>query len=101
MSKNNYSIFLQLLENATNNFYKYPSKTNELDDFAYFIQQELGDNILVYALNIENLGWENINNINNNYTSSVINNKTGFVEVEHNIINKTDDYDWKNDKDDF
>lgn len=101
LSKNNYSIFLQLLENATNNFYKYPSKTNELDDFVYFIQQELGYNILVYALNMENLGWENIDNINSNYTSSVINNNTGFVEVEHNIINKTDNYDWQNDKDDF
>lgn len=98
LSKNNYSIFLKLLENATNNFLKSKKKYKKLDDFTYFIQQELGENILVYELSIDSSKWENIDNINNNYISSVLNETTGFVEVEHNKVNE---YDWENDKDDF
>lgn len=96
LSKNNYSTFLKLLKDATNNFLKSENEYITLNEFTYFIQQELGENILVYEL--KNSNWENINNTNNNYISSVVNNETGFVEVEYN---KVDDYDWENDKDDF
>ena len=102
LSKNNYSIFLQLLNKSTNNFNR--SKYNKLEDFCYFLKQELGENILVYALNLEGLGWKTIESLNNNYVSTVFNNKTGYVEVSNNKSNQDNimyGYDWTNDKDDF
>ncbi len=104
LSKNNYSIFLQLLETATNKFNKGKNKHNnkskdkELDDLAYCINQEFGNNILVYALNLDSLGWETIDNVNNPWVSSVTNYDTGFEEIEYKKLH--DNY-IDNDKDDF
>ena len=98
LSKNNYSVFLKLFENATNKFLNSKSKYIKLENFEYFIRQELGEHILVYELNTDDFNWENIENINSNYTSAVENSKTGFVEIEYN---KVKDYDWENDEDDF
>ena len=98
LSKNNYSVFLKLFENATNKFLNSKSKYIKLENFEYFIRQELWEHILVYELNTDDFNWENIENINSNYTSAVENSKTGFVEIEYN---KVKDYDWENDEDDF
>lgn len=98
LSKNKYSVFLQLLEKATKDFNKNTKHKKELEDFEYFINKEFGNNTVVYSLNMDNLGWENITSTKESYISTVTNHKTGFVEVEQI---KSSDYDWNNDKDDF
>ena len=77
-----------------------------MEELDYWIRQELGENILVYALKWNNSEWENIDNLHSDFISTVVNNKTGFVEVSHNkshnkVKKIIDEYDWNNDKDDF
>ncbi|MBR1944504.1 MAG: hypothetical protein IJ848_03485 [Alphaproteobacteria bacterium] len=99
LSRNKYNAFLRLLETATKNFNKRYKINKELEDFEYFINQEFGHNIIVYAINLNSLGWENISNINTNKPciSMITNPNTGFVEVEK--MNAS--YDFDNDTDDF
>ena len=109
LSRNNYSIFLQLLNRANDNFHQHNKDKNnaqKLEELDYWIRQELGENILVYALKWNNSEWENIDNLHSDFISTVVNNKTGFVEVSHNkshnkVKKIIDEYDWNNDKDDF
>lgn len=97
LSQNKYSIFLQLIEKATKDFNKNTKHKKRLEDFEYFINKELGNNIIVYALNMDNLGWENITSNKTSYISTVTNHNTGFVEIDKISTN----YNVDNDEDDF